>query len=590
MLSFRKKIFITEIILVATLISVLFPLSKIVVNHIMRRSLISRADLRIKMLEKATDTEQMMEIMKTRGEFIYVPVSLLDDEGKVLYHSYLPFNSDNVLQTDQSSEPEVQEAIKFGTGFGKHLSPFFIRNEFYFIAKSFTVNNQKYILHMNYHANEIDNLAFDFELGILIFTVLTLLITSVLHMVIIQFIMRPVQQIIDAIRPYKEGKDELLPRIILDESMQSGEFSKLASTFNSLTDRIQKQIEYLTRQREETEEILESIGEGIIAADPSAKVTFANRTACRMLGVSPELVMGKTLDSVKLSAEGLSKKCHDLIVHALQTSEPAVHTWIVREKAPLYLDLISAPLAHRDGALLVFQDKTSDYRIVELGKDFVANASHELRTPITIIRGFAETLQDLPDISPEMLHEIIEKIVRTCIRLDKLVRSLLTLADIENLSEDRFRPINLIPLLENCVHTLNAVNPSAVVHINSDEENVPIIADADLFELAIMNILENAVKYSQEPARIDISIEVTNQEVYLRMRDHGIGISEKDLPHVFERFYTVDKARSRKSGGTGLGLSIVKIILEKHRGKVIVTSELGKGSTFTFVLPKSVPK
>lgn len=590
MLSFRKKIFITEIILVATLISVLFPISRIVVNHIMRVSLMRRADMRIRMLEKAKDTEQMIEIMKTRGEFIYVPVSLLNDEGKVLYHSYLPFNSENILETDQSSEPEVQEAIKFGSGFSKHLSPFFIHNEFYFIAKTFTVNNQKYIIHMNYHANEIDSLAFDFELGILIFTVLTLLITSVLHMVIIQFIMRPVQQIIDAIRPYKEGKDELLPRIILDESMQSGEFSKLASTFNSLTDRIQKQIEYLTRQREETEEILESIGEGIIAADPSAKVTFANRTACRMLGVSPELVMGKTLDSLKLSAEGLSKKCHDLIVHALQTSEPAVHTWIMREKAPLYLDLISAPLAHRDGALLVFQDKTSDYRIVELGKDFVANASHELRTPITIIRGFAETLQDLPDISPEMLHEIIEKIVRTCIRLDKLVRSLLTLADIENLSEDRFRPINLIPLLENCVHTLNAVNPSAVVHINSDEENVPIVADADLFELAIMNILENAVKYSQEPARIDISIEVTNQEVYLRMRDHGIGISEKDLPHVFERFYTVDKARSRKSGGTGLGLSIVKIILEKHRGKIIVTSELGKGSTFTFVLPKSIPK
>ena len=201
MLSFRKKIFITEIILVATLISVLFPLSRFVVNHIMRKSLMNRADMRIKMLEKASNTEQIIEIQKKRGEFIFVPVSLLDDEGKVLYHSYLPTNSENILQTDQSSEKEVQEAIKFGSGFNKHLSPFFVHNEFYFIAKSFTVNNQKYILHMNYHANEIDNLAFDFELGILIFTVLTLLITSVLHMVIIQFIMRPVQQIIDAIRP-----------------------------------------------------------------------------------------------------------------------------------------------------------------------------------------------------------------------------------------------------------------------------------------------------------------------------------------------------------------------------------------------------
>jgi two-component system, OmpR family, phosphate regulon sensor histidine kinase PhoR len=480
MLTFRKKIFITEIVLIAALIAILFPVSKLVVSYIMSRSMAHTIDWTL----------------------------------------------------------------------------------------------------------EIHQLSLDFEIGILIFTALTLLVTSILHMIIIQFIMRPIQQIIDAIRPYKEGKEELLPQIVLNGSMQAGEFSKLASTFNSLTDRIQKQIEYLTRQREETEEILESIGEGIIAADPSAKVTFANGTACRMLGVSRDLIMGKTLASLKIPLEELCKKCHDLIVHALQTSESTVHTWIVRDKTPLYLDLISAPLAHRDGALLVFQDKTSDYRIVELGKDFVANASHELRTPITIIRGFAETLQDLPNISPEMLHEIIEKIVRTCIRLDKLVRSLLTLADIENLSEDRFRTINLIPLLENCVHTLNAVNPNVIVHIHSGEENVPIIADADLFELAIMNILENAVKYSQEPAQIDISIEETSEEVHLSMKDQGIGISEKDLPRVFERFYTVDKARSRKSGGTGLGLSIVKIIIDKHRGKIIATSEPGKGSTFTFVLPK----
>jgi two-component system phosphate regulon sensor histidine kinase PhoR len=586
MLSFRKKIFLTEIVLVAILIAILFPVAGLIVDHIMRTSLVDRARVRIADLEKAPDEAAMIEIMKSRSEFIFVPVSLLDDKGKVIFHSFLPNSPESELMFDQESETEVQEALKYGVGFNEHQSPFF-SGKFYYIAVAFTAHNKKYVLHMNYRAEEIDKLVIDFKIGILVFTILILIISSTLHTIIIQFIMRPVQQIIDAIRPYKEGKEELLPRIILNESMQAGEFSKLATTFNSLTDRIQQQIEYLTRQREETEEILESSGEGIIAADPSARVTFANRTACRMLGVTSDQVIGQTLDGLKASAGGLAKKCHDLIVHALQTSEPAVHTWIVREKAPLYLDLISAPLAHRDGALLVFQDKTSDYRIVELGKDFVANASHELRTPITIIRGFAETLQDLPNISQEMLQDIIEKIVRTCIRLDKLVRSLLTLADIENLSEDRFRPVNLIPLVENCVHNLLTVNPSVQVSVRCDVEAVPIIADPDLFELAIMNILENAVKYSQEPARIEISMEIVNQEVYLRMKDHGIGMSEKDLPHVFERFYTVDKARSRKSGGTGLGLSIVKIILEKHKGKIIATSELGQGSTFTFVLPKS---
>ncbi len=426
-----------------------------------------------------------------------------------------------------------------------------------------------------------------FEARVLSICFFLLLANIVAETALIGYILRPVQKIVDAIRPYKEGKEELLPRIILDESMRSGEFSKLATTFNSLTERIQKQIEYLLRQREETEEILESIGEGIIAADPSARVTFVNSTACRMMEISREQLLGKTLDSIQVSSEGLSKKCHELIVHSLQTSESIVHTWVVRKKAPFYLDLISAPLAHKDGALLVFQDKTSDYRIIELGKDFVANASHELRTPITIIRGFAETLQDLPEISREMLHEIIEKIVRTCGRLDKLVRSLLTLADIENISEERFKPVDLSLIIENCIHTLLMVNPKTEVQIHSELPSTQMIADGDLFELAIMNILENAVKYSSANARIEIFLEAHAKEIHLKIKDHGIGISEKDLPHVFERFYTVDKARSRKSGGAGLGLSIVRTIVEKHRGKVAMQSELGKGSVFTFVLPSA---
>ena len=441
------------------------------------------------------------------------------------------------------------------------------------------------LIQVDLRAEEISQLTFDFEIGILVFTVLFLIISSVLRTVLIQFMMRPVQQIINAILPYKEGKEELPPRIALDESMQSGEFNKLASTLNSLTDRIQKQITYLTHQKEETEEILESIGEGIIATNASARVTFANRTACRMLGVSPHQVIGKTLDEMELNAEGLSKKCHELIIYALQTSEASVQTWTLRGQSPLYLDLIAAPLAHKDGALLVFQDKTSDYRIVELGKDFIANASHELRTPITIIRGFAETLQDLPEMSQEMLHEIVEKIVRTCIRLDKLVRSLLTLADIENLSENRFKPVDLIPLVENCVHTLLMVNPNVKVRIHTLLDSAMIVADADLFELAVMNILENGAKYSSQPAQIDITIESNGGEITLQFQDHGIGIAEKDLPHICERFYTVDKARSRKSGGTGLGLSIVKTIIEKHKGKIEISSELGKGSIFLLILP-----
>jgi two-component system phosphate regulon sensor histidine kinase PhoR len=341
------------------------------------------------------------------------------------------------------------------------------------------------------------------------------------------------------------------------------------------------QSDILVHEHEQISEILEIIDEGVIATDTSAKVIYVNSMACRMLGVARERIMGNTL----LSSSLLGMKGHDLILHALQTSESIIDQWVLREQRPLYLELFATSLTRQKGALLLFKDKTSDYRILEMGKDFIANASHELRTPITIIRGFAETLQDLPQISEEMLQEITAKIVRTCGRLDQVVRSLLTLSDIENLPPDRMRRGDLVFLAENCIHFLKSATLDVNVDFKAELGSAPILADTGLIELALSNLLENAVRYSSAPAEIEVRIEKVGLEVRVSIRDRGIGISEADLPHIFDRFYTVDKARSRKSGGAGLGLSIVKTIAEKHRGRVEVVSEMGRGSTFSLSLP-----
>jgi PAS domain S-box-containing protein len=425
-----------------------------------------------------------------------------------------------------------------------------------------------------------------FDLALLGACIFLLIINGVLIMIITHRSMSPIRQIIDAVRKYQEGKGEFLPEIHLTELAQTGEFAQLATTINSLSDQVRRQLEFYTRQKEETEEILESIGEGIIAVDPSARVIFANKSACRMLGLLKEEILKQKLDILDGPYPDILKKCHELIIHSLQTSELAGHTWILREKGTFYYDLNVSPLAHKDGALLVIQDKTSDYRIVGLGKDFIANASHEIKTPITIICGFAETLQDLPNLSNEMLHEITEKIVRTCGRLDKLVHSLLTLTDIEQIKPSNFTKVNLILLIESCLEMIKAVHSEVIVRIHSHLKSAEVFADISLLELAVMNILENAVKYSQGAAEIDISITSSPTVFQVEFRDRGIGISESDLPQIFERFYTVDKARSRKKGGAGLGLSIVRTVVEKHLGKISVSSELGKGSTFTFTLPQ----
>lgn len=382
------------------------------------------------------------------------------------------------------------------------------------------------------------------------------------HWILLYRLGRPMQKILDAISPYQE--EALLPRIVLNE----GEFSKLASTLNSLSQRVQKQIDTEVNQRKETEGILESLGEGVVAFDPTGKITFANRVASRMLSVCRGEFLGETR---------LAKKCHELVLQALQTAESTTESWT--EGGRVYLELTSAPLVHQSGAILVLQDK-------QVGKDFIANASHELRTPITIIRGFAETLNDFPNMSPDMVRNITKKIVRTSERLDKLIKSLLTLADIEHLSEKRFVTVDLASLAENCKHMLLTAHPEVQFTLKT-APNIYVQADADLLDLALMNLLENAVRYSSIPAQIELSIEKQGNDVAACVTDHGIGIPSQDLPHIFGRFYTVDKARSRKSGGSGLGLSIVKTIVEKHSGKVTVSSELGKGSVFQIVLALS---
>ncbi|MBX9743772.1 MAG: sensor histidine kinase, partial [Chlamydiales bacterium] len=152
-------------------------------------------------------------------------------------------------------------------------------------------------------------------------------------------------------------------------------------------------------------------------------------------------------------------------------------------------------------------------------------------------------------------------------------------------SEDSFQPCDLLALVQHCKNTLLTIYPEVSVDIRQKGGRARALIDSDLLELAIMNLLENAVKYSPAPAQIEIFLEMEgDSKVRIAVQDHGIGIPERDLPHIFDRFYTVDKARSRKSGGAGLGLSIVKTIIEKHRGTIDVRSEMGKGSRFTLEL------
>ncbi|MES2122806.1 MAG: ATP-binding protein [Chlamydiota bacterium] len=344
----------------------------------------------------------------------------------------------------------------------------------------------------------------------------------------------------------------------------------------------------LLDERNEKGAILESLDEGVIAVDGQMQVCYINAIGAKMVGISRRKLIGNPFPKTSsLFFSELLDKCTTLLATCQTTGSALTDSISMGEEKRIYFDLIAVPKTQSNGAILILQDKSSHYRVLEMGKDFVANASHELRTPITIIKGFAETMQDLPELPREMVADMTEKIVRNCQRMDTLVKNLLTLADLDNLPESRFQDCDLAALAEACREVVQSVYKDASIEIDSNEEPIAVNADPDILELAIINLLDNAAKYSNSPAQICMKIWQEAEEVHITISDKGIGIPLSELEHIFDRFYTVDKARSRRFGGAGLGLSIVRTIVEKHHGSISALSQIGEGTTFTIVLPST---
>jgi two-component system, OmpR family, phosphate regulon sensor histidine kinase PhoR len=335
---------------------------------------------------------------------------------------------------------------------------------------------------------------------------------------------------------------------------------------------------------EEKKEILDLLAEGVAIVSKEGELISLNGAARRMLQL-PQLGTLPVATLLERYHSPLLEKCFDLISGALKEKKKVTGCHFEEEGIKRYWELSAIFLASKEQVILVMLDASSQYKTLEVGKDFIANASHELRTPITIIKGFTETLLDIPNLSAEMFRIIIDKILRSCQRMEVLIKNLLTLSDIEHLASSRFKECGLLPMIIRAKETLLTVHPSTVFRLSVDRDDLLLNADFDLIELALANLFENAVKYSPKPAHISVAIKSEGKRVKVAISDKGVGIAEKDLEYIFERFYTVNKAHSRRLGGAGLGLSLVKLIIEKHGGSISVQSTVGKGTMFTLDLP-----
>lgn len=588
-LTFRKKIILSQIILFVIFFASLFPFVEKMSAVLVRDSLIEATTELKSHLRKAKNEQQLIEILEKQQNYSFFRMSLINEQGLVIYDTNLKRLLGDKFEPYYPSDTrsEVKDALETGKGYEVAISDTF-GGKFAYVAERFQIHGQTYILRTAFPYEQIQDLTETFELGVLLFSFVVLLFFNTLVWLIFSRLTKPIREIIRAITPYQKGEAAELPEITLSRTTGPGDdFSRLASAFNSLSRRIQDQIESLKVERNEKEAILESLGEGVIAVDSKMQVLYINYIACKMLGILRRSILEQPFGPKGEKAnQELVERCKMLLIRCQEEGTILTDALTYGSEKKVYLDLVAAPKAHGTGAIIVLQDKTNHYRMLEMGKDFVANASHELRTPITIIKGFAETLSDIPDMSTEMRLDIVEKIGRNCQRMESLVKSLLTLADIENLPETRFHPTDLISMLENCRHTVRSVYPDAQITIEKTEEKLIIGADASLLELAINNLLDNAAKYSDPPAKITIKIESANEdELRIKISDKGKGIPPEDLEHIFDRFYRVDKTHSRRLGGAGLGLSLVKTIISKHDGTIEAASELDRGTTFTITLP-----
>jgi two-component system phosphate regulon sensor histidine kinase PhoR len=368
------------------------------------------------------------------------------------------------------------------------------------------------------------------------------------------------------------------------------ELAEVGEAFNRMADQLQKKIGVLVQHNNEQKAVLASMAEGVLAVDSQERVISLNMAAARLLGLDPAQAQGRRLQEVVRNAD-LSR----FISRALAGPDPIEADVMLLGDRQRVMQSHGSALHDVDGrpigAVVVLNDVTDFRRLEHIRRDFVANVSHELKTPVTSIKGFVETLLDGAMKDPQDADRFLRIIAKQADRLHAIIEDLLSLSKIEQ-SEDgddiALQIAPLRPMLESAANTCQNIAQERQIDVALDcDDQLQAKINSLLLEQAVVNLLDNAIKYSDPGHEVQLSAHEADGEVTISVTDHGCGIASEHVSRIFERFYRVDRARSRKLGGTGLGLAIVKHIVQTHRGHVTVESNPGLGSTFTIHLPKA---
>ena len=364
--------------------------------------------------------------------------------------------------------------------------------------------------------------------------------------------------------------------------------SALVDEINAMAEALESRFAGIRDDREDLEAILSSMIEGVIVLNPDRTIRRINGAAARLFKVSAAGSVGRTVLECLRNAQ-----VDEIASLTLETDEPVERPLTLYGEQTAHLQLHATRLAggttaETTGIVVVTSDVTRLQQLEKIRRDFVANVSHELRTPITSIKGFVETLQDGVLDDREQSERFIEIILRHTNRLNLIIEDLLTLSRLEQPDSELLLGVHSIrPTIDAVVDVCQSQAEARNITIRSSVAGTDTVRfNPTLLEQALVNLVDNAVKYSAEGTTVEIRVRSDEAIVRVDVIDQGQGISPEDLPRIFERFYRTDKARSRALGGTGLGLAIVKHIARAHGGDVTASSEIGRGSTFSLSIPQ----
>jgi len=510
-------------------------------------------------------------------------VTIISPSGKVLGDSI----EDPTIMDDHSNRPEIIDALQEGFGWSLRPSDTIGKKMMYVAIPVQQQGEVAAVVRTAITATAIDTALENIYVKILWVGVIIAVCAAGLSYFVSRRISKPIVNMKQIAQRFAKG--ELTLRVAIPTPL---ELSDLAKSLNEMARQLYDRILTITKQRNELEAILSSMTEGVIAVDAQGHIVSINKAAAHLLKIEATKVQDRSVEEVIRNVD-LQK----FINSTLESEQPTEgDMYLPISGTPGWADFfqlhgvsLSDNQGRKSGAVIVLNDMTRIHRLENIRRDFVANVSHELKTPVTSIMGFVETLLEGAISDPQKAKRFLTIIARHSDRLNAIIDDLLSLSSLEEKSERSkisFERADLKTLLRTAVELSDTKAADKQVKIELIcKEPIEARMNSALLEQAVLNLIDNAIKYSEPGSKIKITIRRRDNEIAIAVQDNGCGIEEKHLSRLFERFYVVDKSRSRKLGGTGLGLAIVKHIAQVHGGSVTVESSPGHGSTFTIHLP-----